>query len=215
MSARHNQPPRLEGKQRSEVPPADSRLPAVFLDRDGTIIEEVGYLNHIDRVRLYPWSAKAIRKLNQAGLPVIVMTNQSGVARGYFPEELVRRVHQKIARELAARGARVDAFYYCPHYPNGPVKAYGQACHCRKPETGMIDEAAKRFKINVSASFVVGDSYRDMRMGFRAGARTVLVMTGYGRGEYAYHRQRWLRKPDQIAENLQDAAEKILKQLAR
>src|SRR5574337_54433 len=92
--------------------------PGVFFDRDGTIIEEVGYLNHLDRVRLYSWTGEAVRKLNAAGLPVIAVTNQSGVGRGYFTEELVRKVHEKIAQELAAESARLDAFYYCPHHPN-------------------------------------------------------------------------------------------------
>ena len=188
---------------------------AVVIDRDGTLNREVGYINHIDRMRLYPWSAEAVRKLNRAGVPVIVLTNQSGVGRGYFSEELVHRVHQRIALELAASEAHLDAFYYCPHHPDSNQAAYKKKCQCRKPRVGMMDEAAKRFHIDVTSSYVVGDSTRDMEMGFNAGARTVLVMTGYGRGNYENQRGRWPRPPDLIAENLLEAVEKILGELAR
>jgi D-glycero-D-manno-heptose 1,7-bisphosphate phosphatase len=195
----------------------ESRTPtrsAVFLDRDGTLIEEVGYLNHLDRVRVYPWTAEAILRLNRAGVPAIVVTNQSGVARGYFTEELVKQVHQKISRELASHGARLDSFYYCPHHPDGRLEPYRRSCRCRKPSTGMLEEAAERFGVNLGSSFVVGDSYRDMELGFNVGARTILVMTGYGRGEYEYHRNSWARKPDLIVENLSEAVEKILEEPA-
>lgn len=196
----------------------DSRIPrqsAVFLDRDGTILEEVGYVNHLERVRLYPWTAEAIRKLNQAGLPAILVTNQSGVGRGYFPEELVHQVHDKISAELAACSARLDAFYYCPHHPDARLEIYRKECRCRKPSTGMLEEAATRLHIDLKSSYVVGDSTRDMELGFNAGARTILVMTGYGRGNYEYQRESWLRMPDLIAENLLDAVGKILAERAR
>ncbi|MBI1941439.1 MAG: HAD family hydrolase [Acidobacteria bacterium] len=183
---------------------------AVFLDRDGTISEEVGYINHLDRLRIYPWTADAIRRLNQAGLPVIAITNQSGVGRGYFTETLVRQAHRKIASQLAAAGARVDAFYYCPHHPSAPVEAYRVDCRCRKPAPGMVEKAARRFHIDLKDSYVVGDSYRDMQLGFNIGARTALVMTGYGRGEYEYHRHKWPRMPDLIAENLLEVVKQIL-----
>lgn len=188
---------------------------AVFLDRDGTISDEVGYINHLERLRIFPWSAEAIRKLNQAGVKVIAVTNQSGVGRGYFTEELVHQVHQRITSELAAQGARVDAFYYCPHHPSAPNENYRLECRCRKPSTGMVEDAAKRFRIDPKLSYVVGDSYRDMQLGFNAGARTVLVMTGYGRGEYEHQRHKWPRLPDMLAQNLLEAAEKILADLER
>lgn len=191
------------------------KLAAVFLDRDGTLNEEVGYVNHMDRLRLYPWTAEAIRKLNRAGVPVIVTTNQSGVGRGYFPEELVHRVHQKIALELAASDARLDAFYYCPHHPDSTHEVFRKKCRCRKPLTGMMDEAAKRFNIDLKSSYVVGDSNRDVEMGSNAGARTVLVMTGYGRGNYENKAAGLRRPPDMIAENLLEAVVKILGELAR
>jgi len=194
-------------------PPAP-RKTAVFLDRDGTINEEVGYVNHLHRVRLYPWASEAIRKLNRAGVPVVAVTNQSGVARGYFTEELVRQAHEKIARELALQGARVDAYYYCPHHPAAPLEAYRLDCRCRKPSTALLEQAAGRFELDLQESYVVGDTYRDMQLGFNAGARTILLMTGYGRGEYEYQRSNWPRSPDLIAENLLEAADKILGELA-
>lgn len=186
------------------------RRPAVFLDRDGTISEEVGYVNHIDRLQIFPWTAEAIRKLNHAGLPAVVVTNQSGVGRGYFPEELVHRTHERIARELGAGGARIDAFYYCPHHPESPLEAYRTPCRCRKPLTGMLDDAARELGLDLDASYLVGDSLRDMETGWNGGTRSVLVMTGYGRGNYEYHRGRLVRPPDLIAENLLEAVEKIL-----
>lgn len=189
--------------------------PAVFLDRDGTICEEVGYVNHLDRIQVYPWSAEAIRKLNRAGLPVIVVTNQSGVGRGYFSESLVKQAHAKIARELAAHGARVDAFYYCPHHPTASIMHYRKDCRCRKPSTGMLEEAARRFNLDLKSSFVVGDSYRDMKLAFASDARSVMLMTGYGKGEYVHRRKDWPRMPDLIAGNLLEAVEKILNGCAR
>ncbi|HUX09204.1 MAG TPA: HAD family hydrolase [Terriglobia bacterium] len=187
--------------------------PAIFLDRDGTITDEVGYINHISRAQMFPWAPEAIRRLKSTGLPVIVVTNQSGVGRGYFTEELVNQVHHKLQNELAAEDTKLDAFFYCPHHPTAVVEAYRRECRCRKPSTGMADEAAERFGLDLSASYVVGDTYRDMQMGFGIGARTVLLMTGYGRGEYEYHRDRWSRMPDLIAENLLEATEQILEEL--
>ena len=188
---------------------------AVFLVRDGTISEEVGSVNHLNRLRLFPWAAESIRKLNQAGLAVIVVTNQSGVGHGYFSEELVQQVHQVIAREFAAQGARIDAFYYCPHHPDARLDSYRKDCRCRKPAAGMVEDAAQQFGIDPRRSYVVGDSTPDMELGFHAGARTILVMSGYGRGNYEYQRHRWPRMPDLLAENLLEAAEKILTERSR
>lgn len=193
----------------------DRGVPAVFLDRDGTLSQEVGYVNHIDRLSVFPWAGEAVRKLNRAGLPVIVVTNQSGVGRGYFTEELVRKVHEKLARALAAEGARLDAVYYCPHHPSARLAAYRIDCRCRKPSTGMLEDAAGRFEIDLQASYVVGDSYRDMQLGFNAGVRTVMVLTGYGRGEHEHQRATWTRHPDGVAENLLEAVDGILAELRR
>jgi len=178
---------------------------AVFLDRDGTICEEMGYLNHLSRLQIFPFAAPAIRRLNQEGLPTIVVTNQSGVARGIFPESLVHSVHEKISVELAAAGARVDAFYFCPHKSE-------DACGCRKPHSGLLECAAREHGLDLERSYVVGDRYADLEMGHSAGARGVLVLTGYGRGEYELHRGEWPQQPWGVAENLAEAVRLILEE---
>ena len=179
---------------------------AVFLDRDGTICEEMGYVNHISRFQMFPFAAAAIRRFNQAGLPVIVVTNQSGVARGVFPESLVHRVHEKMIAELAAAGARVDAVYFCPH-------ATEDACGCRKPHPGMLERAAREHALALHGCYVVGDRYADLEMAHQVGGRGILVLTGYGRGEYELHRGHWPRQPCGVAENLSIAADLILEEL--
>jgi D-glycero-D-manno-heptose 1,7-bisphosphate phosphatase len=180
-----------------------NRRRAVFLDRDGTIAEEVGYLNHLSRLHVYPFAASAIRRLNEAGWPVIVVTNQSGVTRGFFPEDLVHRVHERMLSELAAAGARVDAVYFCPHHS-------GHDCDCRKPKPGMLQRAAREHALSIEGSFLVSDRYVDVQMGQAAGCRSILVLTGYGRGEYEWNRQSWPRQPDSVAENLAAAVDFIL-----
>ena len=177
---------------------------AVFLDRDGTIGEEMGYVNHVDRFQIFPYAAEAIRQLNQADIPVIVVTNQSGIARNIFPESLVHEVHKKMVAQLAAGGAWIDAIYFCPHKSE-------DACECRKPNPGLLRQAAREHALDLPASWVVGDRYADLEMGHAAGARGILVMTGYGRGEYELHRSIWPRQPDALAENLRDAVRQILR----
>jgi len=179
--------------------------PAVFLDRDGTIAEEVGYLNHISRFRMFPFVPEAMRRLNDAGMPVIVVTNQSGVGRGYFPESLVHEVHALMNQQLAEAGARVDAVYFCPH-----VSADG--CVCRKPKTGMLELAAREHGIDVKRSFVVGDRYGDIELARNAGGRSVLVRTGYGQGELAWHAGSWAVQPEFVADTLAEAADWIVEQ---
>jgi D-glycero-D-manno-heptose 1,7-bisphosphate phosphatase len=182
---------------------AQWKRPAVFLDRDGTIGEETGYVNHIDRFQIFPFAAGAIRQLNQAEIPVIVVTNQSGIARKIFPESLVHQVHKKMIAQLAAEGAWIDAIYYCPHKSE-------DACECRKPNPGMLQRAAREHGLDLSASWVVGDRYADLEMAFEAGGRGILVMTGYGRGEFEWHRSEWPKQPDALADNLTDAVRHIL-----
>ena len=179
---------------------------AVFLDRDGTIAEEVGYANHISRFIVYPFAAAAIRRLNEAGLPVIVVTNQSGVARGFFPESLIGQMHDKMVEELAAGGAHVDGMYYCPHIRD-------DQCSCRKPLPGMLELAAREHNLEISGSVLVSDRYNDIQMGHDNGCRTILVLTGYGRGDYEWNRAKWPRQPDHVVENLADAVEIILKEM--
>ena len=180
--------------------------PAVFLDRDGTICEEVGYMNHLSRLLIYPWAAGAIRRLNEAGLLVILVTNQSGVSRGIFPESLVMEVHRRLAQELGQARAQLDAVYYCTHRRE-------DNCECRKPSPGLLQRAAAEHGIDLARSFVVGDRYLDVELAHAAGGRGVMVLSGYGRGEYEFHRHEWPRQPDLIAEDLQAAVDVILKAL--
>jgi D-glycero-D-manno-heptose 1,7-bisphosphate phosphatase len=162
-------------------------------------------LNHVDRFRMFPFAGQAVRRLNEAGLAVLVVTNQSGVARGYFPEALVQEVNDRMRRELRAVGARLDGVYYCPH-------GSGDDCDCRKPKTGMIERAALEHNLDVSRSYVVGDRYGDMELAFRAGCKAVFVRTGYGLGEETWHARHWPRQPDAIADDLQRAVDWILGQ---
>jgi D-glycero-D-manno-heptose 1,7-bisphosphate phosphatase len=179
--------------------------PAVFLDRDGTIVEEVGYLNHVSRFRMFPFASAAVRRLNDAGLVVIVVTNQSGVGRGYFPESLVRQVHREMERQLAAAGARVDGVYYCTH-------TSVDGCNCRKPKTGMVERAADEHGLLLAKSYVVGDRYGDIELAHNIGARGVLVRTGYGEGDLAWNSSSWPKAPDFVAETLLGATDWILEQ---
>ncbi len=160
-----------------------SGVEAVFLDRDGTLVEETGYLSDPARLVFFPWSVDAVRTLNRASLRVVLTTNQSGVARGYFPESRVADVHDRIAVVLAAGGAHIDAYYYCPHHPAGAVDGYAVACDCRKPGTGMIAKAVRELGVDAGRSFVIGDRWLDVGMARGAGARGILVRTGAGAAE--------------------------------
>jgi len=187
------------------VPDSCTPRPAVFLDRDGTIAEEVGYLNHPSRFRMFPFVAAAIRRLNEAGLPVVVVTNQSGVGRGYFPESQVHSVNEIMKKELTEAGARIDAVYYCPH-------TSADHCDCRKPKPGLLERAAREHTLDLSRSFVVGDRYGDIELARNVRARGILVRTGYGEGELAWHSAKWPTQPDFVAEDLSKAADWILRQ---
>jgi D-glycero-D-manno-heptose 1,7-bisphosphate phosphatase len=186
---------------------AASRL-AVFLDRDGTLIEEVGYLDRPERVQLYPWTSDAVRALNRAGIRVIMVTNQSGIARGFFDEPMVRRIHDRIAAQLARGGARLDAYYYCPHHPDGRVAEYARACDCRKPGRALVDRAVQEFGIDPGQSFAVGDRWFDVALARTVGARGVLVRTGYGAMEAEQPTHGCV--PDAIVDNLAGAVSWIL-----
>lgn len=186
----------------------DHRLKAgVFLDRDGTISEEVGYLNHISRFHMFPFAPAAIRKLNDSGLFVFVITNQSGIARGYYPESLVHTVHDLMAQQLSAAGAHLDGIYYCPHTSS-------DACACRKPRPGMLDQASAEHGVDLTRSFVVGDRHSDVELAHRVGARSIMVRTGYGEGEILWHASRWTLNPDFIAPDLSGATDWILEQIS-
>jgi D-glycero-D-manno-heptose 1,7-bisphosphate phosphatase len=186
-----------------------SPLSAVFIDRDGTLIEEVGYLDRPERVELYPWSIDAIRVLNRRGLPVVLVSNQSGVARGFFAMSVVDAVHERLADLLAAGGARIDAYYYCPHHPDGKVREFARACDCRKPARGLVDRAVTEFGIDPSRSFTVGDRWLDVALARSVGGRGILVRTGYGAREE--ERPQGTLVADAVVNNLIEAAGWILR----
>lgn len=156
---------------------------AVFLDRDGTINEEVDHLSHPDQFVLLPNSAQAIRLLNKNGFKVVVATNQAGVARGLFGEDMVYRVNDRMREELAKEGASLDGIYYCPHHPDFGAGEYRKNCPCRKPLPGMLLQAAQELGLVLEESFAVGDTEKDILAGKAAGCRTILVLTGYGKDE--------------------------------
>jgi len=184
----------------------------VFLDRDGTINEEVGYMDQIEKFKLIPRSGEAIRLLNRNNFKAIVITNQSGVARGYFPESLVLKVHQKMKDLLKSEGAYLDGVYYCPHLPDGVGSPNGQSCSCRKPKTGLVDIVLKELNIDLSKSYSIGDRGSDIEFGRRIGAKTILVLTGYGREESEHSGGRETPKPDYVAQDLYEAVQWILKE---
>jgi D-glycero-D-manno-heptose 1,7-bisphosphate phosphatase len=184
--------------------------PAIFLDRDGTLAHEVGYVNHPSRFQLYPWAVDAVRLINRAGLLAVVVTNQAGVARGYFPESVIGEVHAALHAAMAAGGARLDGIYYCPHHPEVGEPPYRADCDCRKPRPGLVRRAAAELGADLSRSFVVGDRHGDLRVAWSVGARGVLVKTGYGLGEIVHLSPRWPRQPDIVAEHALDAVERIL-----
>lgn len=185
----------------------------VFLDRDGTINEEMGYINHISRFQLIPSALEAISLLNKAGLKVVVISNQSGPARGYFPEALIGQVNDKMVRILTEHGAHLDGIYYCPHHKDAIVPEYKVICDCRKPKTGLLSKAARELDIDVSRSYIVGDRFVDVELAQNAGAKGILVLSGYGRGELEYKSSPQV-KPDYIADDLLGAAKWIIKDLA-
>jgi len=157
--------------------------PAVFLDRDGTINEDVGYLSELSHLTLYPWAVDAVRLLNRAGYLVVMVTNQGGIGRQMIRPEFVGELHAVIDERLAAGGARVDGWYFCPHHPEALVEALRQVCRCRKPAPGMALDAARDLGIDLTRSWVIGDKWIDVQLGQRIGGRGVLVRTGWGVSE--------------------------------
>ena len=189
------------------------KKPVVFLDRDGTINEEVGYLRQPEDLKLLPRAAEGLRLLKEAGLALVVLTNQSGIARGYFDEETLARVHERLNELLAAQGVELDGLYYCPHHPD-------EGCSCRKPKTGLAERAAEELGLDLKRAFVVGDRDVDVALGKNLGATSVLVLTGYGRRDLSRLLSREGKAPacvtpDMVAEDLFQAAKKILARLKR
>jgi D-glycero-D-manno-heptose 1,7-bisphosphate phosphatase len=187
------------------------KKPAVFIDRDGTINEQMGYINHPSRFIILPGVAEAFRILNQEGYHAIILSNQSGVARGYFPIDLVYNIHSIMEESIAGQGGRIDGVFFCPHYPKGSDPKYAMDCDCRKPGTGLINQACEKFEIDLSRSYMVGDHYTDMELADRSNIKGILVKTGYGTGVIEYNLPSMKNKPSYIADDLLDAVKWIVK----
>jgi len=188
--------------------------PAVFMDRDGTLTEEVGYVNHPRRLRLLPRAGQAVRRLNQAGIAAVVVTNQAGIARGYFSEEVLQAVHAALVAQLKDEGAHLDGIYVCTHHPTEGAPSYRLACDCRKPRPGLIHRAAADLGLDLRRSALVGDKASDLLAARAAGAAGVLVLTGYGLGEWEYRRATFAVEPDHVAEDLLDAVDWVIRRRA-
>jgi D-glycero-D-manno-heptose 1,7-bisphosphate phosphatase len=185
---------------------------AVFIDRDGTLSEEVGYINHPERFRLFPYAGQAIKHLNENGWLAIVTTNQAGVARGYFAEEMIETVHQGMRDELQKSGAHLDAIYYCAHHPSMGEPPYRLDCDCRKPKPGLITRAANEFDLDLKNSWMVGDRYSDIQLARNAGVKSAFVLSGYGRGEWEHQRQSWTEHPDMVGNDLLEVVMNIVRE---
>lgn len=181
--------------------------PAVFLDRDGTLNREVEYLDHPDRLELIAGAGRAVAALNRAGFKVVVVTNQSGLARGLFNFKDLDLIHERLRELLAQEGARLDGIYFCPHHPEGSLPDLARACDCRKPASGLYEQAAADLKIDLARSVWVGDRQRDFQAAEKFGGRSVLVLTGYGLEEA---RQGLEHQPTLVAPDLRRAAEWIV-----
>lgn len=170
------------------------KRPAIFLDRDGVLTEEGGYIYSVKELNIFSYASKCISRIKEKGYYAIVITNQSGVARGFFSEEMLKEIHDYLIQETG-----VNRVYYCPHHPNGRVTAYAKVCRCRKPEIGLFEKACKDFLIDIENSYMVGDRASDIKAGQNAGIKTVLLESGYGMA-----RLEEAVKPDYIFENLEE-----------
>lgn len=175
----------------------DTKQKAIFLDRDGTLIEEVNFLSRVEELRVFPFTHDALLRLKANGYLLVVVTNQSGIGRGVFGAEAMHSIHRQMQTELAGI---IDGFHFCPHLPTA-------GCVCRKPNIGMIESAMVNLSIDLAKSWMIGDKKIDIETGFNAGLRTALVKTGYG----LRHVKELDRQPDLIAENLSDAVDSILR----
>ena len=190
------------------------KIIAVFLDRDGTINEEVGYLDSMDKLKMIPAAHEAIRLINLSGMKAIVVTNQAGVARGFFTEKFVRQTHEVIQTALLEKKASIDKFYYCPHHPTEGTGIYLQNCNCRKPSPGMLLQAAHDLDIELGSSYMVGDRYRDVETAKKVGVKGILVKTRYGREvlqDVDPDVATAGNKPDFVAEDILEAVKWIMK----
>jgi D-glycero-D-manno-heptose 1,7-bisphosphate phosphatase len=181
---------------------------AIFLDRDGTLNVDVGYLHRLDDLELYPWTADALRLLKRAGYVLVVVTNQSGIAQGLIDPAFIQICHDEMRARLQRGGADLDALYYCTHHPRGSVPEYSVECRCRKPLPGMIEDAARDLGIDPTQSWVIGDKWLDVNLGKAVGARSILVRTGWGAEQEEKRPQG--QQVDAICDNLIHAVAIIL-----
>jgi D-glycero-D-manno-heptose 1,7-bisphosphate phosphatase len=193
---------------------SDRPRPAVFLDRDGTIIEERGYLERLEHLEIFPWTGDALRLLKRAGFATVVITNQSAIARGLIDESFLNHLHQTMDVRLGSSGGGIDRYYYCPHFPGAKVERYRQACGCRKPAPGMIEQACREMNLDAARSVMVGDRWLDVACGHAAGTRAVLVRSGHGSSEADIAPPEGVRA-DAILNNLMEAVGWILRSSSR
>ncbi len=199
-------------QNRQDTTPGRQPTPAVFLDRDGTLIVDVDFLNSVERLEPIPGAAEAVRILNRLGLKVIVVSNQSGIARGYFDEERVEEIHRAMRSRFAAEGAQIDAIYYCPHHPDFGDPHYRRNCNCRKPEPGLFLQAAAEHNIDLEKSYMIGDKYSDVEAGKRLNMVSILVLTGNGKRHYELYKDKPnIPQPDFVAADLLEAVPYILR----
>jgi D-glycero-D-manno-heptose 1,7-bisphosphate phosphatase len=189
--------------------PLRTARPAVFLDRDGTIIEERGYIDRLEMLSLFPWTGDALRLLKRAGFATVVITNQSAIGRGIIDEAFLDTVHQEINRRLEPSAAAIDGYYYCPHFADSTIDRYRGACRCRKPSPGLIEQACREMELDPARSVMVGDRWLDVACAHAAGTRAVLVRSGHGRHEEAVPPKDV--RADAILDNLMEAVGWILR----
>jgi D-glycero-D-manno-heptose 1,7-bisphosphate phosphatase len=185
--------------------------PAVFLDRDGTLIEEKGFLDRMELLSPFPWTADALRLLRRAGFATVVITNQSGIGRGILDEPFLHEVHRELDARLERSGAAIDGYYFCPHHVDAAIERYRITCRCRKPGPELIERACRDLDLDATASFMVGDRWSDVGCGNAAGARSILVRSGAPEAETPPDGVR----PDAILNNLMEAVGWILRSSSR
>lgn len=189
--------------------------PVVLLDRDGTLNEEIGYIRNLDDLKLIRGAAQSVKRLNDADITAIVVTNQTGAARGFYNEEHIKSLNQRLILMLAEHGAYLDDFYYCPHLEQAPVKEYSGACKCRKPEIGMIEQAFKDHpELDRAHAYVIGDKATDVELAKNFKAKGILVTTGYG-GSVAKNEFQNTAKPDYVCASIVEAVDWILINIAK
>ena len=197
------------------------KQPAIFMDRDGTLIEDVGHLHRAGDIRVYPKAFEAVRTVNQSGALAIVITNQSAIARGLLNEKQLEELHRFLQDAFEREEARIDAFYYCPHHPEAGAGTYTRECSCRKPQPGMLLRATQELQLELATSYMIGDKLADVEAGHRAGCQSILVKTGYGTGELqpldqgegsAPVSEDPLQTPDHVANNVLEAVDWTMEQ---